>query len=703
MKKRYCYTFIFLGIGLFFGLPASARTLNVPSEYSTIRSAISSSSDGDEIIVAPGTYFENLEIRKKITLRSRDGKDVTSINGGEKDTVVFFANIDGSDGSTAKLSGFTITGGKSVEGRAGGITMYNADVIVEDNTIANNRSLMDGGGILLNQDSTATIRNNIIDSNQAYRFGGGLSIVGASKPLIYNNIITNNDATGAHYDFWGAGGGALFVDQASSPQIVKNTIQFNSADHAGGGISLRKDTQAIILENIISYNDASYGGGIHVETEGSLSRIFENEINNNTAWRKDQFSGSGYGGGLSIYDKSRVEIRGNSIYDNTAQSGGGGIVVSENANATLKMNKIFRNKTDITSFDHYSGGGLYVSNATVDAYNNIFYENEACIGGGIALDTNANVQMRNNTIVKNKKSTNFSPQIAGGINIREVAGSVSLINNIISQNEGFQIFEDYKKATIQNNLINDDDVSGSGGMYYNYDSGAVHEVSVLNTSSFINADSNVSGSEGFQDEGNNDFSLAESSDAIDIGKTSVSLDILGKFRPNNTYYDAGAYEYTEEVNMRDPVYRFWSDAYNRHFYTISTDERNQIFENYSTPVWRFEGESYNAISLSQCGGEDKVYRFWSEVNRGHFFTISEDERDYVMANYPDNVWHYEGPAFCANKNSLTHMISLYRFWSDNYQGHFYTADGGEKVYVETNYPENIWRYEGVGFYVYPSE
>ncbi len=672
-----------------------AKTLAVPSEFESIGNAISASSSGDTILVSPGTYYENLNIRRRINIESTSGYGNTVIDGSGKNTVVFFADTEHENGEVARIAGFTIRNGNSPEGRGGGITLYGSDTVIENNRIVDNHSGMDGGGILLNESSNGTIRNNVIESNTSFRFGGAIFVVKNSSPLIYSNNINNNQSTGANYGSWGSSGGAIYVDDYSSPQIVKNIIEHNTADFAGGGISLRKGSQAIISENAISYNDAAYGGGIHMETEGTSVRIIDNEINNNTAWKKTEFNGSGYGGGISVYNSTIAEIRDNRIHDNTGQSGGGGVVVSENAVATIKSNNIYKNKT-ITSSDYYTGGGIYVANATSYINNNVIYSNEARIGGGIGLETLANVYIKNNTIVKNKQINSFFPQVGGGINVRSTVGIAQIINNIISQNTGFQIYEEYKKATIQNNLINDD----GEGMYYNYSTSALHSIDDINTNSNVNADSNITGTEDFIDSNGDDYSISPTSSAVNQGRNSgLAYDYTGNTRPAGISYDIGAFEYATEVNNREPVYRFWSDVNQRHFYTISSAERDLVFNNYPVVMWKYEGDVYQATPLNKCDGQ-KVYRFWSDAYQGHFYTMSDSEKNLVISSYPENIWKYEGEAFCAYGSNITGTTALYRFWSNENSGHFYTASSSEKDYVINNYDDNTWRYESVNFFVY---
>ncbi len=150
---------------------------------------------------------------------------------------------------------------------------------------------------------------------------------------------------------------------------------------------------------------------------------------------------------------------------------------------------------------------------------------------------------------------------------------------------------------------------------------------------------------------------------------------------------------TESCSL--PVYRFWSDTKQGHFYTISETEKNFVINNYPDNIWKYEGIAFNALD----GNADPVYRFWSDQHQHHFYTISETEKNFVINNYPDNIWKYEGIVYYAYKSQVSDSTPLYRFWSDTKQGHFYTSSLTEKQYIETHYPSNIWRYERIAYYV----
>jgi hypothetical protein len=150
------------------------------------------------------------------------------------------------------------------------------------------------------------------------------------------------------------------------------------------------------------------------------------------------------------------------------------------------------------------------------------------------------------------------------------------------------------------------------------------------------------------------------------------------------------------------VYRFWSNTYRGHFYTADASEASYVDANYPEDVWKSEGEQFDVYNPEICfsappGACLPVYRFWSDQYRHHFYTISESEKTNIMNKMPE--WKYEGVAYAAATAPAMGPASapLYRFWSDTYKAHFYTISEVEKNNVLLSMPE--WKYEGVAYYV----
>ncbi len=137
-----------------------------------------------------------------------------------------------------------------------------------------------------------------------------------------------------------------------------------------------------------------------------------------------------------------------------------------------------------------------------------------------------------------------------------------------------------------------------------------------------------------------------------------------------------------------------------HFYTISQAERDHIMRTYPTHVWKYEGPKYGAFATRQPGTVP-LFRFWSDAFAGHFYTTSVAERDYVINAYDDYVWKYERVAYYVYPmdTSVTPTNAVSRFWSDTYRHHFYTASATEAAHVRATYPRHIWLYESERFRV----
>lgn len=262
-------------------LAHAQATIHVPSDQPTIQAAINAAQPGDTVLVAPGTYFENINFEgKAITVTSSNGPSVTTIDGGGLDSVV---TLTSGEGNGSVLKGFTITHGNSTF-NAGGIQIDSSSPIIDGNVVVNNQTCDSGAGMQV-LFSSAIVRNNTITNN--FRAGcsggvggGGISLGGAGNAQILNNVISNNRIPNT------ASGGGISVNAAGSPTIAGNTIAGNVSSEDGGGISLINHSDANIFNNLIYGNTArGNGGGIYfLVPSGDRGPFLQNNtIVNNTA------------------------------------------------------------------------------------------------------------------------------------------------------------------------------------------------------------------------------------------------------------------------------------------------------------------------------------------------------------------------------------------------------------------------------------
>jgi WD40 repeat protein len=152
-----------------------AREMQVPAEYPTIQAAIEAAQDGDTILIAPGTYRENLAVAKNITLVGAD-RDTVFLDGGGTDVVTV------ASGGALVLKSLTVTNGREgISVRRGGrIALINVRVV------ANKRD-----GVLVM--GTAELQGCLVRDSGRYGvnvFGPGAQILGSGN-ILWNNLEGN--------------------------------------------------------------------------------------------------------------------------------------------------------------------------------------------------------------------------------------------------------------------------------------------------------------------------------------------------------------------------------------------------------------------------------------------------------------------------------------------------------------------------------
>ena len=253
---------------------AYAKDIHVPGDYDTIQEAIDAAVQGDRVIVAEGTYEENITLKNFVdvlgaaadvtTITSSSGSVVSANKITDRYTKLDGFTIDG-QGTTnygiccKDISNFTISNNIITQNGSYGVFCDNSSPTVSKNTITQS-----AGGVYCTNDASPIISNNTITQNSSgihcyssptisenrihsnYR---GIHLSSSSSPMISNNTIYWSDYQG------------IYCDDASSPTIIGNEITRNGYD----GIHLLKSSSPPTIENNIitknSYNGINFSSG----------------------------------------------------------------------------------------------------------------------------------------------------------------------------------------------------------------------------------------------------------------------------------------------------------------------------------------------------------------------------------------------------------------------------------------------------------
>lgn len=350
----------------------------VPADYPTIQLAIDAAADtGDEIIVAPGTYDEAVNLNgKAIYLHSSDGAEVTTIDAAWLYKSVI--SCKSGEGPDTIIEGFTITGGNGTfdigSTYGGGMYNLNSSPTIINCVFRNNYLSNGSGGGMLNKNADPLIIDCEFINNFANSAGGAICNFSNSLPVIsgctfiensteysggaiYNggSVVSISDCTfDRNYTLIGRGGaiaGEGDRGDKDSHIILFNCIfTDNRSNSSGGGITLDYSTMYAESCKFIRNTTSFTGGG--VET-GSLSIVYLYNCGffNNVAGQSDRGGGGVYVG----YSNDQIYIWNSTFVGNDGGSNyGGALEIHEEDSTTIVGNSIF---WDNAGFQIYNEGG----------------------------------------------------------------------------------------------------------------------------------------------------------------------------------------------------------------------------------------------------------------------------------------------------------------------------------------------------------
>jgi len=439
------------------------------SPCKTINYAIGQAGIGDSILIAGGTYTENVIVNQAVSLMG--GYEAS---GWTRDLSFYMTIIDANDSGrpvtvndnqeNVTLDGVKLIGGNTTED-GGGIYITGGSVDILNSQIDSNNTSACCGGIHVGNSATLAITNTEVTWNISGEAGaGGIGIFSGSVVTITNSDISYNVTSGSSggifvefaqvyaknttftYNEADTDGGALGAYNGSTTTLEYIEAAFNKTGVVGppghgSGLYFRNGAQGVVVRADIHDNDGTEcGAGIRVDDPPTFVAVSETKIYDNQA---------NCGGGISV-NQGWLTLMDSNVQGNEASGdggNGGGLHLTDGGRIDVTDSEI----SDNTTTDH--GGAVSAGDATVNITNTLITGNVATTGNANVLALgDSNVTIMNTTVADNNP-TGAQAVILWG-------GTMTMTNSIMWNNSlSFQ-----SECVLCSFVVNYSDIQGLDGI-----------------------------------------------------------------------------------------------------------------------------------------------------------------------------------------------------------------------------------------------
>jgi parallel beta-helix repeat protein len=296
---------------------APVRNIDTGEGFYAIQAAIDAvnTTAGHTITVDPGTYNENVDVNKQLTIRSTSGNaSDTVVNAANSTDHVFYVTAN-----YVNITGFTVE--NATGSNSAGIYLLSADHC----NLSSNNATNNYYGVYLRYSNNSMLANNTANWNSFY----SIYLCYSSNNTLINNTASHN--TGTY---------GIYLASCSN-----NTLQNNDGEDNNIGIRLSDSSNNTLDNNTENSNEY----GIWLSQSSNNNTLINNTANSNNHT------------GIYLWSSSND----NTLTNNTANSNNeyGIYLDSSNSNNTLRSN---------TVCDNDLNGIRLVSSSNNTIYNNYF-------------------------------------------------------------------------------------------------------------------------------------------------------------------------------------------------------------------------------------------------------------------------------------------------------------------------------------------